>query len=244
MDVLIVGNGISRLAFTDQIKTYKGEIWACNNAYKEFGPYLKRLTGHVDVLYEAEKYRNEHNLSFEIWSGNLGKPDINWRKFIVPAKWYRDSGTTLIAEALFERYDNIELVGFDLGGADVYALDQYKVDKTSWVKRFVDIEKEWSLKSIKWWGYNHTPFIQKCVKNPGFAHMYYKAYGEGDPHIKDMSYINLFKSMVNSTPNTDKLCNYRVKFPNGYIGVIKADIAKRLIERHQVEFVEEILMEG
>jgi len=51
--VLLLGNGISRLLYKDYINKWKGEIWACNRAFLEYGDRITRIAGHDEVMEEA-----------------------------------------------------------------------------------------------------------------------------------------------------------------------------------------------
>lgn len=46
MNILLIGNGISRLLFQDFIDKWQGEKWVCNYAYKDVKGYT-RWSGHI-----------------------------------------------------------------------------------------------------------------------------------------------------------------------------------------------------
>ena len=192
--VLILGNGISRLLHEDMIKNWSGEMWGCNYAYLEWGHKLTRLTGHVDVLVKAEKFREKNQCSFDIWSGNLGVFRSNAqyaKKFTCTGELTKDSGTTLVAQALTEQFDEILLCGFDLGGRDIYTRGHHTKCKRSWVKRWDLLRHTFPRQfkeSIKFVGYDHKPLIMSGTNTA----LYCRRYMRGLPHIPDPAYIALF----------------------------------------------------
>lgn len=138
--MLLIGNGVSRLKpevqkyIQDWIDNNTGEIWIFNYAYKEFGQVATRWGGHVELLEEVNKYKKKYKCNYEIYTNAETKiPHKNFDHLFL-----FDSGTTALRQALLEEYD-CWLVGFDLGGADVYCPEHYKINKTGWVKRMYQI---------------------------------------------------------------------------------------------------------
>lgn len=187
--VLILGNGLSRKLFEQQIAQWEGELWACNYAYIEsFAPKLTRLTGHVEVLKQALAYKAEHGLTFEVWVGNLGVRGLeSCTLFTCPGEFRKDSGTTLVAQALHENYD-VQCCGFDLGGADCISPELWKQDKHSWVERWRAIGSKWGWDHVTFWGHDHKPFLQSKLSSRAYA----RRYMDGTPHIPGDAYAALF----------------------------------------------------
>ncbi len=179
--MLILGNGLSRLSFDKQIRAYRGPIWACNRAYLDYGNVLTGLHGHTDVMQEAKLYREAHNQKFVIF---------NDEESLKCAEIYRkDTGTTLVAEALTRGYE-VELCGFDLGGADVYSPGHDKKNKTTWVQRWRGILQAFGAEHVTFWGYDHKPFL--LSNRPAIE--YFRMYGKGKPHIHTDAYDREFRA--------------------------------------------------
>lgn len=225
--VLVLGNGISRLAYTALIEGWDGEVWGCNRAYLDFPAKLSRLTGHIEVLCEAAEYKSQHaDARFDLWSGNLGKPIEGAHRFTCPRQFLNDSGTTLIAQALEEGHD-VFVCGFDLGGLDIHSPGIEHTDKTEWVKRWREIAAHYSLKRITFIGADHKPFILSDASPSSYAH----DYTAGRPHIDDPQYLATWEQWTGkpaSRPLGGK--QMKVKFPNGYIGTVSAAAGAALIK--------------
>jgi len=158
-EVLILGNGASRIFYRDFINKWEGEMWACNRAYRDFGQDLTRLTGHQKVLAEAEKFRDVNGWKYEIWGGHHGAIlSENWHRFSAPVELLKDSGSTLVAQALEEKYDKILVCGFDFGGFDLYSPIE-KQNKVNWVQRWRNIALRYGLDSVIFIGYDHKPYL-------------------------------------------------------------------------------------
>lgn len=170
--VLILGNGLSRLNFDKEIREWTGLLWGCNRAYLDYGKELDGLAGHSEVMNEARRYRDEHNLKYEIIESLTCRP-----------LFQKDTGTTLVAEAL-TRGMEVEVVGFDIGGLDVYSPGHEKKNKTSWVNRWRLILREFGEDSVKFWGYDHRPFLLSLRHPSEYAHRYMN----GEAHIDDDEY--------------------------------------------------------
>ena len=96
--LLILGNGTSRLNYSDYIKNFKGEIWGCNLCFKEDIKFSLIASVHDFVLDEAIKY------------GYKGE-------FLTPKTFKRykgySTGMELINEAVLRGYKEIYLLGYD-----------------------------------------------------------------------------------------------------------------------------------
>ena len=197
--VLILGNGISRLQFNRQILCYPGEVWGCNNVFLEYGEKLTLLTGHVENMEMAEhEKRINENCKYEIYSGAIKeKYDIykkiypNWKRFNCPEKYHKDSGSTLVNEALFLGYERIDICGFDLGGKDIFCPKHDDDLKHNWVKRWCIIASEYGLEKIHFWGWDHKPYIMSCIDGKATIFDYSGKYRKGLPHIPDINYISI-----------------------------------------------------
>jgi hypothetical protein len=187
-EVLILGNGISRLAYDSLIRTWPGEVWACNKAYLDYPEKITRLTGHKEVMLEAVEFRKEHGLLYEIWANNLGNFEFADRDFDCPADMKRDSGTTLAAQALYEGR-NIALCGIDLGGPDIHSPDNEKKAKHNWITRWRKIIEVYGKDRIRFIGHNHMPFLLSG-KAPS---EYSRRYMQEKPHIPNEEYFDVWE---------------------------------------------------
>ena len=193
MQVLILGNGLSRLSFDKQIRAYKGEIWGCNRIYLDYADVLTLLTGHTEVQEEAKKYRAAHGCKFRIIGENGDEP------VTCPEIYQKDSGTTLLAEALSCGYE-VEVCGFDMGGLDVYSPGQEKKNKSIWVARWRLILKKYGADRVSFWGYDHKPFLLSDAP----TNKYYNSYAKGRPHIATPEYDKAFKEWRNDYSKLDR----------------------------------------
>jgi hypothetical protein len=223
--VLIVGNGISRLAYQDDIAARKGEVWACNYAFREFPDIITRLTGHDFALVDAQKAKDERGYRYRIFSGPMASKPEGWELFTVPPKWHRDSGTTLVAQALHEDLD-VDLVGFDLGGPDVHAHKQYQQDKTAWIHRWAEIVEEWGSDRLHFIGYDHLPFIRSVILDPLTAKAYARAYKARRPHIDTAEYRKIHMEVIMADKEKPAEPAKRVKYMDtDHIAVVSAAVA-------------------
>lgn len=110
--VLILGNGISRLQYTGKIAAWPDEIWCCNYAFVEFGNRISRVAGHLDVMEQAEIWRDLHGYDYRIMQPEDYKH--------LPSKLRGNSGVYLVSQALDDGYDPIILCGYDFGGKDIW----------------------------------------------------------------------------------------------------------------------------
>ena len=191
--VLVLGNGISRLEFHDQIEAWDGEVWGCNYVYKDYGHKLTRLTGEVPKMWEGLKYRDEHGHKYEMWGGNLGRPPEGSYLWTCPRQFWNDSGTSSVAQALHEGYI-VECVGFDLGGADCYYHTHYRKSKARWVERWAAIVRFYGSDRIRFWGYNHTPFIKRVISGQADPAEYQRIHRQGHAHIPTESYRKILEA--------------------------------------------------
>jgi len=240
-DVLILGNGISRLTYDRFIKEWLGELWGCNSIYIEYGAQLTRLTGHTDVLRKAVEYREANGCRYEIWAGHLGRNVIEGAKsFTCPPELCRDSGSTMVAQALHEGRRRILVCGFDFGGYDVLSSKLQEQNKTNWVKRWREIARKYTLDRVEFIGYDHKPFIASGEK----AAKYWQQYSRGRAHIDDPEYLALVEGLYGIEalrPREDKIVKVRyLRGPRaGWETEYKEAIALKLAERGEVEIIPE-----
>lgn len=191
--VLILGNGISRRqpSVLAVIDSWDGELWGCNRVFLDYGMRLARLTGHAEVLVEAQAWKDAHGSAFEIWGGNLGAIKADWHEFACPVALRKDSGTTLVAQALEEQRPEIVCAGFDLGGFDLCSPGADKQDKSVWVDRWRTLAKVYpGLPGLRFLGHDHRPFILSAEPRRTYS----KRYLDGKPHIADREYVEVFES--------------------------------------------------
>lgn len=193
-EVLIIGNGISRLKYQDFIQNWKGEIWGCNSIYLEHQagavPRLDRLIGDTQAILPASQYKRKYGHSYVIYN----KFKINNKENVpgsipvpVPKKYIKDSGTTLVALALIEDYDRILCLGFDLGGKDIYVKDLHQKNKTTWVNHWRQLSQDFGLAKVEFVGYDHKPFILSNEPADTYAQKYLK----GEEHIPEEEEIQI-----------------------------------------------------
>lgn len=123
-EVLILGNGTSRLDLVEELSTYKCPIWVCNHAYREkLRDSRIELVGtvHKEIIEKAQGFRR--SLSPDAFSIITRKrfQDIleEYDQFFSIDKGW-SSGNLLILHALNLGYERIYLAGFDFGGSDIY----------------------------------------------------------------------------------------------------------------------------
>lgn len=240
-EVLIVGNGISRLTHDRFIKEWRGELWGCNKVYIEYGAHLTRLNGHTDVMYEAIEYRDEHGYRYEIWAGHLGKNLIDEAKtFTCPFEFCRDSGSTWVAQALHEGRSRILVCGFDLGGYDIHSPEVVRTNKTNWVKRWRAIAGRYTLERVEFVGYDHKPFIL----SGRHAATYWKHCSRGRAHIDDPEYLALVENLYGvkaERPREDRVVMVKyIRGPKrGWETEYRESVADILVGRGEVEIVKD-----
>jgi len=159
--MLLIGNGISRLnqnvqSYIDNwIKSKTGEIWIFNNAYKDYGKIATRWSGHKELIEVVYQYKQFHKAKYIIYTNEI--TDIPHNQFSHEELY--DSGSTAVRQALLEGFD-CYLVGFDLGGADVYCPEHEKLNKKIWQKRMYDIYSK-NKEVIHFIGVDHTETFKK-----------------------------------------------------------------------------------
>lgn len=123
-EVLILGNGTTRLDLEEEIATYDCPVWVCNHAYREKLRYEHIClvgTVHDFVIERAKDFRKSLGdstysiITREKYKHLLEEGD---QTFSVEKGW--SSGNLLILHALNMDYDKIYLAGFDFGGSDIY----------------------------------------------------------------------------------------------------------------------------
>lgn len=221
-EVLILGNGISLLLHDAFIKNYKGEIWGCNLIYLKYGSLLTRITGHSEAMVLAKKERKNKQYKYEIWGGHLGLAKTYEKIFSVDKKYFTNSGTTLVAQALKEGYA-VKLCGFDFGGKDVYTENHDKHDKSIWINRMREVISDFNAKDkISFVGYDHKPFLISNLN----ANQYYINYVQGKSHIADAEYLKLLK--------TYKHNKLPVKLTDGYITIMNMSSKNYMVNKTEM----------
>lgn len=187
-NILILGNGISRLAYESFIMNWNGEMWGCNRAYIDYGKKLTRIAGHSEVMHDAKMYREKKNLKYKIIGGHLGEDPSADFLFTCDKKYQENTGSALAAEAL-TLGANIIVIGFDMGGKDVYSPAHDVIKKNCWVTRWRWMLQEFGEEKIHFIGHDHKPFL--LSNKP--ASEYWEQYGSGKPHIPGESYEKIHK---------------------------------------------------
>lgn len=232
-NVLILGNGISRLPYDQKIREYPGEIWGCNRIFWEYGDVLARIAGHRDAMEEAARYRSEHGCQYQIYGGHLSKR-CDARPFTVAPEWITDTGTTMVAQALYEGF-SVEVCGFDLGGADVLSPGIETQSKPQWVKRWRTILARFGSDRVQFWGYDHKPYL---MSSDG-ASKYANAYLYGRPHIPTDEYKELHAQRfgVRSSYPRHGGDMVQVRFANGHLTELREPVAERLRDKGELEIL-------
>lgn len=181
--VLILGNGLSRLAFDEAIRAHDGPVWGCNNIYLDYGEKLTAIAGHDWCMADATRVREEKGYSYKIFGGLKWSGDIGEEAFTCDPIFQENTGTTLVAEALTRGYKVITC-GFDLGGKDCYSPGHEKRDKTIWVTRWRLIFERFDPERVTFWGHDHKPFLLSN-RNP---REYARNYLHGRVHLPDEKY--------------------------------------------------------
>jgi len=190
-EVLIIGNGISRLEHQDFIQKWQGEIWTCNWAFKDLIdkkiPRIDILIGDKDALKEAYRAKKRYKLNYKLLCKNtkaLSIPEV--KKVEIPERYIKDSGSTLVVKALYENYGKIFLVGFDLGGKDIYVKNHERRNKSKWVDNWRKIARVFGLERIHFVGIDHKPFILSEMPINSYA----RKYMNGEDHLKENFFVN------------------------------------------------------
>lgn len=183
--VMIIGNGVSRLNFQKEITEWDGEIWGCNSVYLEVASgslhRLDRIIGDKDATKKAIQYKNKYGYNYVVYNKFVvKKKDIPGAVPItLPKRFIRDSGSTLVAMAIIEGYEEIVCVGFDLGGKDIYVKNHQYKNKATWIRNWRRIAYDLSLRNVTFLGKDHKPYIMS--KDPEDA--YAIKYMRGEDHL-------------------------------------------------------------
>lgn len=189
----------------DFVRAWKGEIWGANSVYKEVidGTLhrLDRLTGDTKAMEAAYEAKMKHNLSYELWSKN-GRTDHipGVKKINIHSQYTGDSGSSLVVMALEEGYDEVYLIGFDLGGQDIYVQGHEQKNKASWVRRWRQIMKSYGLHKIHFIGVDHKKFLLSDQPDDFYANMYTR----GVPHLDYVKEFEFDEPEV-EIPNTQDM---------------------------------------
>lgn len=241
-DVLVLGNGISRLLHEDFIRSWTGEFWACNYAYLEWGHKLTLLAGHTNVLEEAMEYRDQHDLNYTIFGALFGRK-LAERPATCPGEFQKNSGTTLLAQAHEDGFDTIRLCGFDCGGPDILSPGLELQRKQSWVRRLRELIGHYGTERIRFVGFDHLPFLL----GKGREDQYMKRYTRRVPHIPDPAYIALHNLIYGGHHSLRGERQVKVRFITGAkVGFetnMNEGVAMKLVDRGQVEIIDVVSSE-
>ncbi len=183
--ILILGNGLSRLEpdIDKFIKSWKGEIWVSNGAYREAIelPNISRVNGHKECLIAAYQYKIKYHFDYNCYvQGVITKKNKDYADNVyygVPligmttlGGLKTDSGTGWVICAIKEGYDEIYCAGFDLKGTDIYTEYngvpyKYKIPKSSWMKKWRIINNKFGLDKIIFLGKDHKEFIRSTCRD-------------------------------------------------------------------------------
>ncbi len=155
--MLLIGNGVSRLQdyVTQYINDWEDDIWIFNLGYLDFGKRATRWSGHKELIEVAYQYKQFHKAKYIIYTNEI--TDIPHNQFSHEELY--DSGYTAVKQSIIEGFD-CYLVGFDLGGADVYSPGHEKLNKKIWQKRMYGIYSK-NKEVIHFIGVDHTETFKK-----------------------------------------------------------------------------------
>ncbi len=179
--VLIIGNGESRKdkECVEFIQNWKHEIWGCNSIYIEAKegsiPRLDVLTGDRKALIPASEYKQKFNLTYRMYTRRTVEKGMRIpgvKPLKVPLRYTMDSGSTLVAKAIVDGYDEIFCVGFDLGGKDIYVKGHENRNKSRWIRNWRKIANELGLDNVHFVGKDHLPYILSNESDEKYAKMY------------------------------------------------------------------------
>lgn len=235
-EVLLLGNGISRLLHEPMIRQWRGELWAANYAYLEWGERLTRITGHNNVMAEAKAWRQQYGLTYKIM-GRIGVESEAEIHLQCPERFRKDSGITLAAEALEEGFDRVLCCGYDLGGADLLSEDLHLQFKSVWVRRWRELLAHYGSTRVEFIGWNHLPYL--LSRRP--ADEYQRRYRRGLPHIPDPKYIALHNLVFGRMAGWKEDVMVRVKWivppREGWETQYKESVARIFAGRGQVKIL-------
>lgn len=233
MEVLILGNGISRLSYDDFIRSWQGEVWGCNRVFHEYGRILSRLAGHTDVMVEAREHRRQNQHEYEIWGGHLGKSHPAERLFTCSKRYQKDTGTTLVAQALHEGH-NVAVVGFDLGGPDILSPELEKAPKWNWVDRWRLLLRDFGEHRVRFIGHDHKLYLLSDEQNDAYCHRYLN----GKPHIPGPDYIAVWQEFTGrAVKETEDEPMVQVRYKDGSEAPMKDAIAAKMEKKGQIEIL-------
>lgn len=192
-EVLILGNGVSRLEYQNFIEKWGSEIWACNSAYLEYYkgiiPRLDVIIGDHASLKDVVQYKKKYGGKFLIFGKNPRSTTLPGVKMVdVPRSYIKDSGTTLVARAILQGYDIIYVLGFDLGGRDLYVKGHESRNKERWIKNWRFLAGQLGLDRVKFVGKDHKPYILSNDPSDKYAQLYLNGYDHIDTDNNKMNY--------------------------------------------------------
>ena len=148
------------------------------------------MNGHKKWMDLANEAKLKNGWTFDVWcSLEDNIVDFPHKMFTIDEKFWHNAGTTFVTQALHEGY-KVWVIGFDLGGFDIYGYDVVYGSHDPWVKRWRDIEKYYGLENVTFIGYNHKPYILSDQSIGQYTKHYKRA---NRPHIKTDEYIRLFE---------------------------------------------------
>lgn len=155
--MLLIGNGVSRLQdyVIQYINDWEDDIWIFNLGYLDFGKRATRWSGHKELIEVVYQYKQFHKAKYIIYTNEI--TDIPHNQFSHEELY--DSGSTAVKQALLEGFD-CYLVGFDLGGADVYSPGHEKLNKIVWVERMYYIWRR-NKDRVHFIGIDHSEVFAK-----------------------------------------------------------------------------------
>ena len=154
-EVLVLGNGGSRLQYDGLIRSWQGEIWGCNRVYTDYGHQLARIaTDSILMLQEIHRYRDETGADFETWAWGKVADAGSDRRFTSPGTLRANSGAMLAMQAIEEGH-SVALCGFDMGGPDIYLGDLGS--KPGWLQKWRAIVRHYGPDRFRFIGFDHMP---------------------------------------------------------------------------------------
>jgi hypothetical protein len=248
-NVLILGNGISRLAHEKEIFSWQGEVWGANAIYREvskegrYGQILNRLSGHRNVLEAAREFREEKGYSYELWAGHHGRLMEGAKPFTVEREFLRDTGTSLVAQALHEGH-SVTVCGYDLGGPDIHSPGLWSQNKRNWVSRWVDIFRKWGESPVNWIGHDHSEYVLSVLRGKSDSGAYARNYIRRRPHIPGDVYNKIWKDYMGihdkqKPPPVDDHMVKVIWLRTGHEGRLKKSVAGVYVRRGKVKIVEQ-----
>ncbi len=183
---LILGNGLSRLDHMDFVNRFDGSVYGSNWIFKELvnGSLRKldKINGEYDALEKANEAKTEYGFLYELWGFNPNTyhiPGITKYDKILP-QYSSNSGLNWVVKLLMERQvDKIFLVGFDMGGKDLFVPNHDHYDKTDWVRKWRLVLHDFGHDRIQFIGKDHLPFLLSNEDPAKYAKMYLL----GEDHI-------------------------------------------------------------